>query len=250
MTDHLTVRPTYACVPNLLKERISNMSARKDEGPEACDRPEPPYTTAMNPLDLLELSTVLPFLVRTIQGESTSCDCCGTSAKVGDMTNMIRVQGDQSLLCWICPACLPEAKATNGDSVRRGCSLGDAEAENLLRMACGSFDSTVLKICNFQPFVRRRNFVERERARAAGKTIPDGAAVVVTKYDKTHLHRRVLQMPFPWRDDEWYAGPIAAREAMAFAEEIERGEAGVFGLGLTITPEAFERVQRAGRIEI
>lgn len=50
------------------------------------------------------------------------------------------------------------------------------------------------------------------------------AAEQCSKFDALHLERRLMPMPFPWADDEWWAGPDAAKEALDLADAIGRGE--------------------------
>lgn len=57
------------------------------------------------------------------------------------------------------------------------------------------------------------------RAHAIGHTI-------------THLARRLMPMPFPWRDEqEWMAGQIAAQDALDLADAIGRGEVDMLEVG-------------------
>ena len=175
---------------------------------------------------IAELSTVLQLSAATDDTQIKPCDCCGHSTHLASMACSILNEEGEWLVAWSCPDCTPTTKATNGSNIKRGTPMSNEQIDATLIAAADWLDAEILSRNKGQPFIRRPTFIETQRAAKEGRTIPNGAAIVVTQHDETHLRRRALPMPFPWHgDEEWMAGASAAREALAMADAIERGDA-------------------------
>mgnify|MGYP001395833754 FL=1 len=175
-----------------------------------------------------ELSLVLPFLAMAGDVQSKPCNCCETVVPLSALNCSILNLDGEWLIAWVCRDCLAEVSASDGASILRGVPITEEEIDATLLSAAEWLDSELLKLNKGEAFVRRPTFAETQRTVNSGRRIPEGAAVVVCRENETHLRRRPLPMPFPWKaDSEWMAGAGAAREALAIADAIERGEASV-----------------------
>ena len=173
-----------------------------------------------------ELSLVLPFLAIAGDIQSKPCNCCETVVTLSALgCSILNLDGDW-LIAWVCRDCLAEVMATNGDSIKRGVPITEEKIDATLLSAAEWLDGELLERNRGEPFVRRPTFAENQRASNAGQVVPEGAAVVVSRENQTHLRRRPLPMPFPWKaDSEWMVGAGAACEALAIADAIDSGEA-------------------------
>ncbi|EXI63723.1 MAG: hypothetical protein AW08_03910 [Candidatus Accumulibacter adjunctus] len=198
-----------------------------------------------------ELSLVLPLVAIAADVQSKSCDCCEKVAPLSALTCSILHCEGEWLIAWICRDCLVKVKATSGPSIKRGMPITEEEIDATLLSAAEWLDGELLKWNRGESFVRRPTFAETQRARKAGQVVPEGAAVVISRNNETHLRRRPLPMPFPWEaDSEWIAGPGAARAALAIADAIQRGEASVVVLAgcnelvMINSPEIVDALER------
>jgi hypothetical protein len=163
---------------------------------------------------------------------TVSCSCCGATTAKPLINPRVIVEADRWVVAFICPKCENETNATDGANIKY-VSLIDADLiDPTLLAAYKRLDSKLLQRNGVRLFIRRVTFAERQDALATGAILPPSAAVVVARHGESHLSRRLMPMPFPWRDDnEWMAGPIAAQDALDLADAIGRGEVDMLEVG-------------------
>ena len=222
---------------------------RKDEGPDARQRSEPsgtattqhtncppaePNAQAVSGASSAPMCTMVKAnelgMVLLLQAEeeidlTESCSCCGSITAKPLINPRVIVEPDRWVVAFICPKCEDETNATDGANIKRVSLIDAAQVEPTLLAAYKWLDSKLLQRNGRKPFIRRVTFAERQDALATGAILPPSAAVVVARHGENHLSRRLMPMPFPWRNDnEWMAGPIAAQDALDLADAIGRGE--------------------------
>jgi hypothetical protein len=210
-------------------------------------------TSTLGILKLRELATILPLsMPAELSGELRQCDCCDRSPEIGTMYCVPGIYGSKVLISWLCRDCIAKAKANGGETIQRGSEIAWKDIDHLLLSSAHWLDAEIFKRNKNQPFVRRPLLAEIQRVQSTGQVVPEGAAVVVTRHDGERLRRQSLPIPFPWHDDnEFLAGPSAAKEAMAMAKMVKTGHAEVFmmpggAMLMTCDTTALRKVARAG----
>lgn len=200
---------------------------------------------------LNELTKVL-FLRENDESNNQSCGCCGQLFPATTLSCVILSdEADEWLIAWACHDCYPQIKLTVGGNIKQVAPITMKEIEATL-LASEWLDSEILRQREGEPFIRRPTYAETIHPDSGRTYIRPGAAVVVTQPDDKHLCRRLLPMPFPWHDDsEWIIGEMVAREALAMADAIERGDADltVFQGGFSIASMdnvTYAEILRAG----
>jgi hypothetical protein len=185
----------------------------------------PPCTSTM--IKANELGVVLTIQFEDEVNQTESCSCCGSITANPLINPRVVVESDRLAVAFICPNCEDET-----NDIKR-VSLIDADLiDPTLLAAYKWLDSKLLQRHGWKLYIRRPTFAERQDALRTGVILPAGAAVVVAKHGDSHFSRRLMPMPFPWRDDnEWIAGPIAAQDALDLADAIGRGEVDMLEVG-------------------
>lgn len=174
---------------------------------------------------IIELTIALSLGIETLTTDTNPCSCCGAARVLSTMEPKVVTLGDQLCVAWVCPNCLGETNATGGSNVKDANPITMAQLDAMLLAAYKWLDSKLLQRGGKKLFIRRPTFAERQKALATGVALPSGSAVVVSPHGEGHLGRRLMPMPFPWRDEqEWMAGPMAAQSAVDLADAIGRGE--------------------------
>jgi hypothetical protein len=226
---------------------------RKGEGPDARQRSEPSGTantqhancapaapnwqeTSGPPVETMvkanELGMVLLLQAEEEIDLTVSCSCCGATTTKQLINPRVIVEPDRWVVALICPKCEDETNDTDGANIKRVSLIDAAQVDPTLLAAYKWLDSRLLQRNSKKLFIRRPTFAERQDALATGAILPNGSAVVVSPHGESHLSRRLMPMPFPWRDaQEWIAGPIAAQSAVDLADAIDRGEVDMVEIG-------------------
>jgi hypothetical protein len=215
---------------------------RKEFGPEAPAAPnwQADYDGRSTPagpdietmVKANELGMVLLLQAEEEVDLTESCSCCGSITAKPLINPRVIVEPDRWVVAFICPKCEDETNDTDGANIKRVSLIDAAQVDPTLLAAYKWLDSKLLQRNGRKLFIRRVTFSERQDAFGTGASLPPGAAVVVAMHGDTHLSRRLMPMPFPWRDDnEWKAGPIAAQDALDLADAIGRGEVDMVEIG-------------------
>ena len=218
---------------------------RKGEGPDARQRSEPSGTATMQPncapaepnaqevsghasqmLKANELGVIFMLQAEEDVDKTVACSCCGCINNAPSMSPRVIVESGRWVVAFLCPKC------EDGAKIKRVSLIDAAQVDPTLLAAYKWLDSKLLQRSGKKLFIRRPTFAERQKALATGVALPSGSAVVVSPHGEGHLGRRLMPMPFPWRDEqEWMAGPIAAQSAVDLADAIERGEVQMLEVG-------------------
>jgi hypothetical protein len=179
-----------------------------------------------------ELAIVLLLQAEEEIDQAVSCSCCESITAKPLINPRVIVEPDRWVVAFICPKCENETNNTDGDNIKRISLIDVAQVDATLLAAYKWLDGKLLQKNGWKLFIRRPTFAECQKALATSAILPAGAAVVVTLHGENHLLRRLMPMPFPWRDEqEWMAGPIAAQDALDLADAIERGEVDMLEVG-------------------